>query len=366
MFKENDIVHFACTQCGKCCVKTPNMSFEDIMQLSNHFIFQTTHNVEISYATNPLEKLQLEYYQMIGHTIMIPDLDASLFYHINFGVLPLQNSNQCDKLVDNKCSIYMDRPNACRLLPISNNFDEELQWKAVNFFAKKELGWDCDFSTAAPILLKDNQIYSQSYNSIYNIEMQNIRNYTDKYMSFIENFGAEKKNKHFLRLFNTVKVQQQLLTDVIFSLQVGIFYSIITIEDANLFMSNQIVLLKQALTNCLEKKDKSNAQGQGRISEPMPSNLNSEQKQIAKMNNLASILTMHAAIVGYGQACNFNAENIQRIETYFISEYKIKDEPLIMAKYREKISEFKGKAPTVDECRIFFKEFSLVLNEITK
>lgn len=260
MFKENDTVHFACTQCGKCCVKTPNMSFEDIMQLSKHFIFQTTHNVAISYATNPLEKLQLEYYQMIGHTIVVPEIEASLFYYVNFGVLPLQNSNQCDKLIDNKCSIYMDRPNACRLLPISNNFDEELQWKAVNFFAKKELGWECDFSKEAPVLLKNNQIYSPSYNSIYNIEMQNIRNYTDKYMNFIDNFGEEKKKKHFLRLFNTVKLEQQLLTDVIFSLQVAIFYSIITIEEANDFIENQIELLKKAVSLCVERKDKSNLQ----------------------------------------------------------------------------------------------------------
>lgn len=260
MFKENDVIHFSCTQCGKCCVRTPNMSFEDVMQLSSEFIFQTTHNVSISYANKPLEKIQLEYYQMIGHTIVMPDLDASLFYYVNFNVLPLESKTSCEKLVDNKCSIYMDRPNSCRLLPLSNNYDEELQWKAVNFFAKKELNWDCDFSNDAPVLIKNNYIYHTGYNSVYNIEMQNIRNYTDKYMNFIENFGEERKKKHFLRLFNTLKVNQILMTDMIFSLQVAIFYSIVEIKDANLFMKNQISLLKEKISICLENKDKKDLQ----------------------------------------------------------------------------------------------------------
>lgn len=260
MFKENEDIHFACTQCGKCCVKTPNMSFEDMMQLSKHFIFQTTHNVAISYANNPLEKSQLEYYQMIAHTIVIPEVEASLFYYVNFGVLPLQTANACEKLVDKKCSIYMDRPNSCRLLPLSNNYDEQLQWKAVNFFAKEELGWECDFSKDAPLLIKDNFIYNRNYNSIYNIEMQNLRSYTDKYMDFIGNFGDEKKKKHFLRLFNTVKTQQQLITDIIFSLQVAIFYSVISDDEANEFLVNQIDLLKNAIRICMEVKDKNNLQ----------------------------------------------------------------------------------------------------------
>lgn len=231
-----------------------------MMQLSKHFVFQTSHNVAISYANNPLEKYQLEYYQMIGHTVMIPEIEGSLFYYVNFGVLPFQTSTMCEKLVDNKCSIYLDRPNSCRLLPLSNNYDEELQWKSVNFFKKEELGWECDFSNDAPLLLKDNKIYNQTYNSLYNIEMQNIRSYTDKYMVFIENFGEDKKNKHLLRLFNSIKSGQQMITDVIFSLQVAVFYGVVSEDEVMEFLENQIKLLETSLQICLNNKDKSNLQ----------------------------------------------------------------------------------------------------------
>lgn len=94
--------------------------------------------------------------------------------------------------------------------------------------------------------------------------------------------------------------------------------------------------------------------------------LTSEQKQKAKINNLSSIIIMNAAIVGYGTSCGFNSQNIQRIESYFLKQYNISGEPLVLAKYREKVGEFKLKKPTDKECRIFFKDFSLILKDVTK
>lgn len=263
MFKENDIVNFACTKCGGCCKKTPNMSLIDMLELSNEFIFQTAHNVAVSTTQNPLEKRQLEYYQMIAHSIMMPELEATMFYFVDFSVTPLQSSTNCEKLGENgECNIYLNRPNACKIFPLSNKFDDSLQWKSVNFFKNMvDKGeWKCDFSSSASVLLKDNEIYNPAYRSIYNIEMENIRDFTDKYMAFLELFGEEKKKNHLKGLFSCFQKKQQLQSSIIVSLHCAIFYSMITEEQAEEFLKNQIVLLKKQSQYCIDSKIKENVQ----------------------------------------------------------------------------------------------------------
>jgi hypothetical protein len=262
MFNEKDIINFACNKCGKCCVQTPNMTFIDMLELSKEFIFQTYHNVAISYADSGLDKKQIDYYKMIAHTIMIPEIEASMFYYVDFSVLPLQTSTTCEKLVNNECSIYINRPNSCKLLPINNKYDEGLQWKTINFFKKKsdEKEWACDFSTNATVLYKDGEIYNPTYKSLYNIEMENIRDFTDKYMLLIDMFGSEKKNSHMKRLFNCVKNSQSLVSDVVLSLQTAIFNSLISSEKAESFIEDQINLLKKNIEICIQNKDKNNLQ----------------------------------------------------------------------------------------------------------
>lgn len=262
MFNEKDTIHFSCKKCGSCCSTTPNMTLFDMMELSDEFIFQTSHNVSISYATSPLEKNATDYYRMISHTIVMPELEASMFYYVDFSILPLQTSRSCEKLKNKECSIYIKRPNACKLLPLSNKFDETLQWKTINFFKDmtQKADWKCDFSSNAPILIKDNEIYNRAYKTIYNIEMENIRDFTDKYMGFIDFFGHEKKNQHLKRLFNSVRNKQTLISDIIFSLQVAIFNSLITVDDANIFLKKQLVLIKKRHDDCINQKDKNNLQ----------------------------------------------------------------------------------------------------------
>lgn len=115
----------------------------------------------------------------------------------------------------------------------------------------------------------------------------------------------------------------------------------------------------------LEDVRRDEAQGDNGNNSQVQNNLTAEQRQKNKMNNLADVVVMNAAVVGYASACKFNSENIQRIEDYFIKQYNIKSEPVILSKYREKVAEFKNKGATDDECRIFFKEFSLILKDVS-
>lgn len=93
-------------------------------------------------------------------------------------------------------------------------------------------------------------------------------------------------------------------------------------------------------------------------------NYSSEELQKIKINNMAGMIIMNAAVVGYAKACSFNSQSIARVESYVINEYQMKNEPLVMGKFNEKVSEFQAKGVTPEECSIFLKEFNLILNEI--
>ena len=43
-FSQTDTIHFSCEQCGKCCSKAPSMSFYDMLELSEEFIFKQVIN----------------------------------------------------------------------------------------------------------------------------------------------------------------------------------------------------------------------------------------------------------------------------------------------------------------------------------
>ncbi|NCQ50349.1 YkgJ family cysteine cluster protein [archaeon] len=262
MFEKNQEIHFACTQCGKCCDKPPRVNFYEMLELADKFIFQTAHHTTISYADKPLEKKMCEHYQIIGHTIMMPELDASLFYFIDFIPISLISNKACPQLKDNLCQIYGERPATCRISPFSAYYDETEQWKTVNFFKKntETHNWKCSFDEKEPIIYKNNDIYSHSHNAIYNQEITHIRNITDKYIEFLSTQGDLKKNNHFKALFDAMQKNALVITDVIFMLQVGLQNNLISDDLAIRFINKQIILIEKELNSAKTLKNKDDLQ----------------------------------------------------------------------------------------------------------
>lgn len=262
MFEKNQEIHFSCTQCGKCCEKSPNVSFYEMLELSDRFIFQTAHHTMISYAQKPLDKSLALHYQEIGHTIMMPELDSSLFYFIDFIPIELPSHKQCSQLKNNLCEIYGKRPNICRTNPISPFYDEEDQWKTINFFKEKTASkqWQCSFEQKDPIIYNDGKIQSHILNSLYNQQIINIREITDKYIEFLSLQGDERKTEHFKTLFNAMQKNALVITDVIFMLQAAIYFNIIGQDSANHFIQEQKNLIEKELLVAQELKNKENLQ----------------------------------------------------------------------------------------------------------
>lgn len=261
-FNESSAIHFSCTQCGGCCQKSPTVNIYDMLELSDEFIFQTSHHSLISFDKKPLEKEVLQHYQKIGHTIVMPELNAALFYWIDFISLNAPSYKTCSKLVDNKCSIYHKRPMTCQLAPLSYGYDEQNQWKPLQYFKNntEKNSWKCDFTEKSPILFKNKEIVQTHQNSIYYNNLNTIRDFTDKFIEFLSFYGEERKDQHFKTLFMAHQKGSLMLTDLIQSLLVMKSCNAISTEYANKVVQNQIKLLENEINKSTIFKIKENLQ----------------------------------------------------------------------------------------------------------
>lgn len=257
MMEQSDI-HFSCTQCGQCCAMPPHMNLYDMISLSDEFIFQTYHSVVLSSAKKPLDKQVTDFLQIIGHTIVLPEFDCSLFYYIDFLPITYPSVKSCPKLENNLCSIYGKRPSSCKLAPLNISYDDSQQWRPVEFFQSNTLNnnWKCDFSEKSPIILKNNEIYDLNLNSLYFQSVNNIRNFTNKYIEYLS--LSKHKDSHFKLLFKSYTNKENIITDVVSPLKVALHYNLISYEQVITFVNNQIFLLTKELDQSIFLKLKDN------------------------------------------------------------------------------------------------------------
>lgn len=262
MFSQSDTIHFSCHQCGKCCQKSPNMNFYDMIELSDEFIFQTAHHAVISYAKQPLEKDLIEHYQALGHTIVMPEIDASLFYFIDFSTMSYPSYKNCPKLIDNKCSIYGKRPSSCKLAPLDYRFDDTQQWRSIQYFKNnvKEHNWKCSFEKTDPIIFSQEQIYQPSHNALYFQGVDNLRDFTDKYIEFLGLADQKYQDNHFKAVFQSHIKNNLMISDMIIPLQVARYNNIISEEHVLNIINNQINLIDKELMSATKNKRKEDLQ----------------------------------------------------------------------------------------------------------
>ena len=262
MFSQSDTIHFACHQCGKCCQKSPHMHFYDMIELSDEFIFQTSHHAVISYAQNPLETELLGHYQALGHTIMMPEIEASLFYFLDFLPIAYPSYGSCPKLIDNKCSIYGKRPTSCKIAPLDARFDDTQQWRTLNYFKKnvENHDWKCSFSESDPVVFHNEEIYQPGLNSFYFSSVDALRDFTDKYIEFLGMHSKNQQDYHFKALFKSVTSNNLMITDMIIPLQVARYHNIISEDVAINFIENQLSLIEKEMLVSTQLKRKENLQ----------------------------------------------------------------------------------------------------------
>lgn len=254
-----EMIKFQCTACGGCCSSPPKMNFFEMLDLSDEFVFQMAHNVFLSTEKNLPDKKQLEHYQMIAHTIVLPELEASMFYYVNFLPLEFRSYKNCSKLENNICTIYGKRPNSCKLLPLSVNEPVELQTKNINFFKKMtdEKKFNCDFSSNAPDFF-NGAIVKDIPSKIYQREMMGIRETTDIFIEFLSDVSDERKNNHFKAVFDSLQSKSLMISDVFGILHATLREGIISVEIVEEFINNQINVMQKEIQYSTSNKLKEN------------------------------------------------------------------------------------------------------------
>lgn len=242
---ENKTYNFTCTACGGCCNKSPSMNVYDMLELSDEFIFQVSHHTMISKTSQPIDKNLIEHYQTLGHTLVLPEFDAVMFYWIDFSSVVSPSYKNCPKLIDNKCSIYHKRPNNCKLQPFNYRLPENLQFKEIEFYEQKTIKkeWNCSFAETDPLLFKDSHISSNHQNSLYYNNLYAIKDFTDKYIESMNQYDNRQQD-HFKTVFKTCLAKSYLVTDIIQPLFVLINYNVIGIDFAYKIVNNQLKLIK--------------------------------------------------------------------------------------------------------------------------
>ena len=180
MGPESAAQRFACTQCGKCCNRTPEVELSEAAALADVFVFR------LMFRLYWLPQ-HLRDYLAVGH----PKANAStVFYerkrlltvfaarknpvklthdgkpveyakYLMVSALAVDTSpGVCSALTERRCGIYDRRPLSCRSIPL--HYSRPAAMAAVDLKAFVEMpGHECDTSEAAPVMLNDGKIIAQ-------------------------------------------------------------------------------------------------------------------------------------------------------------------------------------------------------------
>jgi Fe-S-cluster containining protein len=166
--------NFACTKCGACCDRSPELLLSETFDLADVFVFQMMFRL----YTQPLSPLSeadrrnpIPFYgqKRLLNTFAAKKWNAKLDYlgtkvpttsyllisaltH-DFGI------GRCQALKENKCGLYERRPISCRSVPLHYSQPESMLADEFDRFVDT-VGYDCDTSESAPLLLRDQTIVS--------------------------------------------------------------------------------------------------------------------------------------------------------------------------------------------------------------
>jgi Fe-S-cluster containining protein len=179
---EATVRRFACTACGKCCDRSPEVELGEAAALADVFVFR------LMFRLHWLPKRLKDYLaQGIGGPagskiyydkkrllstfaardwIVKSRREGRTTEHFKFlliSALPLASRpSECSALVGNKCGIYDRRPLSCRSVPFHYSRSEATAETDLAAFVATS-GYLCDTGEGAPAVLEDGLIIAPQY-----------------------------------------------------------------------------------------------------------------------------------------------------------------------------------------------------------
>jgi Fe-S-cluster containining protein len=170
------VKRFACTQCGKCCNRSPEVELSEAAALADVFVFRLLFRLYwLPRQASDYAALQ----QTEGHTaafyekkrllsafaarkfpVRLRRGDKPVDYtkYLVISALALDaSSGSCAALIDNRCSIYHRRPLSCRSVPFHYSRAEALAETDLSAFVEAT-HYGCDTGQSAPAVLEGGRI----------------------------------------------------------------------------------------------------------------------------------------------------------------------------------------------------------------
>ena len=182
---EPAVRRFACTQCGKCCNRPPEVELSEAAALADTFVFR------LMFGLHWLPQRLADYRAPRGDT---PDSGA-IYYgkkrllgafaarkysakrwrdgkpvrytkYLRISALSLDTRpGACSALIGNRCGIYDRRPLSCRSVPFHYSRSEAAAEAALDAFVGTS-GYRCDTGDSAEVVIRDGRIVARGIEAV--------------------------------------------------------------------------------------------------------------------------------------------------------------------------------------------------------
>jgi Fe-S-cluster containining protein len=170
-------LRFACTQCGACCKRSPEVALSEAAALADVFVFRLMFRLyelprtlagSLASGARPAgsgeefyeSKRLLTAFAARKHAVKRRNGAKTVEYtrYLTISALTLDaGSGACTALSDGRCGIYARRPLACRTVPFHYSRPEASAERELKAFVGTA-GYGCDTSVSAPVVLAAGRI----------------------------------------------------------------------------------------------------------------------------------------------------------------------------------------------------------------
>jgi Fe-S-cluster containining protein len=165
----NDVRRFACTLCGKCCNRSPEVELSEAAALADAFVFRLMFRLyrlprvpergasaELFYEKKRL--LAAHAARKYPKKVLRGGRPVEVVNYLMISALALDTSpGACAALSGNRCSIHGRRPLGCRTVPFHYSRAEGLAVSDFDAFVATP-AYGCDTSEGAGLVLQDGRI----------------------------------------------------------------------------------------------------------------------------------------------------------------------------------------------------------------
>lgn len=169
---------FACTACGKCCNRSPEVELSEAAQLADVFVFRLMFRLywlprsvaDVATGERPAsetfyqKKRLLSAFAARKYPVKLRRDGRAVEYtkYLTLSALSLDTgTGGCAALSERRCGIYERRPLSCRSVPLHYSRPEALAANDLDAFTSTP-GYECDTGEAAEVVIESGRIVDQA------------------------------------------------------------------------------------------------------------------------------------------------------------------------------------------------------------